>query len=117
MDRSYVHCYLAFIPLFQAKLQICFVSPNPCFSSKAKARVMSPGFCFASLKPLPPKKKGFFYFGICGSSLAGVGAAALLLLFIGIHNAWDSVAYHVFVSKRDTDKKGRRDEASKKDTL
>jgi hypothetical protein len=26
-----------------------------------------------------------------------VGAAALLLLFGGIHNAWDTVAYHVFV--------------------
>jgi hypothetical protein len=25
------------------------------------------------------------------------GAAALLLLFIGIHNAWDIVTYHVFV--------------------
>ncbi len=42
-------------------------------------------------------------------ALFGVGAAALLLLFIGIHNAWDSIAYHVFVSRRDTDKKGRRD--------
>lgn len=28
-----------------------------------------------------------------------VGAAALLLLFIGIHNAWDSVTYHVFVRR------------------
>ena len=26
-----------------------------------------------------------------------VGGAALLLLFTGIHNAWDSVAYHVLV--------------------
>jgi hypothetical protein len=26
-----------------------------------------------------------------------VGAAALLLLFTGIHNAWDLIAYHVFV--------------------
>jgi hypothetical protein len=25
---------------------------------------------------------------------------ALLLLFIGIHNAWDAVSYHVFVSRR-----------------
>jgi hypothetical protein len=32
----------------------------------------------------------------------GVGAAALLLLFIGIHNAWDSTSYHVFSSGRDT---------------
>jgi hypothetical protein len=32
-------------------------------------------------------------------ALFAVGAAALLLLFIGIHNAWDSVSYHVFVHK------------------
>ena len=29
----------------------------------------------------------------------GVAAAALMLLFIGIHNAWDAVTYHVFVKK------------------
>lgn len=29
-----------------------------------------------------------------------VAAAALLLLYIGIHNAWDTVTYHVFVSRR-----------------
>lgn len=34
-------------------------------------------------------------------ALFGVGAAALMLLFIGIHNAWDAVAYHVFVHKQD----------------
>ena len=33
-----------------------------------------------------------------------VGAAALLLLFVGIHNAWDAVTYHVFVRRR-----GQRD--------
>jgi len=38
-------------------------------------------------------------------ALFGVGAAALLLLFIGIHNAWDSVAYLVFYSKQDTNNK------------
>ncbi|HWA89989.1 MAG TPA: hypothetical protein VG889_08135 [Rhizomicrobium sp.] len=27
----------------------------------------------------------------------GVGGAALLLLFVGIHNAWDAVAYQVYV--------------------
>jgi hypothetical protein len=32
-----------------------------------------------------------------------VGAATLLLLFIGIHNAWDAVVYHVFFGKRDQD--------------
>ena len=30
-------------------------------------------------------------------ALFGVGAAALLLLFIGIHNSWDAVAYQVYV--------------------
>ena len=34
------------------------------------------------------------------SSLFFVGAAALLLLFVGIHNAWDAVTYHVFVQRR-----------------
>jgi len=29
-------------------------------------------------------------------ALFSVGAATLLLLFVGIHNAWDSVTYHVF---------------------
>jgi hypothetical protein len=38
-----------------------------------------------------------------------VGAATLLLLFVGIHNAWDAVAYHVFVSRRDTNAEPRRD--------
>jgi hypothetical protein len=29
-----------------------------------------------------------------------VGASALLLLFVGIHNAWDAVTYYVFVRSR-----------------
>jgi hypothetical protein len=33
-------------------------------------------------------------------ALYGVAGAALLLLFIGIHNAWDGVTYHVFVQRR-----------------
>jgi hypothetical protein len=32
-------------------------------------------------------------------ALFGVGAAALLMLFIGIHNAWDSVSFHVFAHR------------------
>ena len=40
-------------------------------------------------------------------SLFGIGAAVLLLLFIGIHNAWDAVVYHVYFSKRDTDQDRR----------
>lgn len=26
----------------------------------------------------------------------GVASAALLLLFVGIHNAWDAATYHIF---------------------
>jgi|SRR5664279_3188291 hypothetical protein len=33
-------------------------------------------------------------------ALYGVAGAVLLLLFTGIHNAWDAVTYHVFVQKR-----------------
>ena len=43
-------------------------------------------------------------------ALFGVGGAALLLLFTGIHNAWDSVAYHVLVTKADTNTARPRDE-------
>jgi hypothetical protein len=32
-------------------------------------------------------------------SLFAAGAAAAVLLFAGIHNAWDAVTYHVFVKK------------------
>jgi len=32
-------------------------------------------------------------------ALFGVGSAALLLLFVGIHNAWDGVTYHVFTRR------------------
>jgi hypothetical protein len=36
-------------------------------------------------------------------SMFVVGAGVLLLLFIGIHNAWDTVMYNVFVRKRQID--------------
>ena len=42
-----------------------------------------------------------------GGALFAVGAAALLLLFIGIHNAWDAVTYHVFVRKQEQGEKER----------
>jgi hypothetical protein len=32
-------------------------------------------------------------------ALFAIAAAAMLLLFIGIHNAWDAVTYHVFTQK------------------
>ncbi|HXW83574.1 MAG TPA: hypothetical protein VEJ86_04165 [Candidatus Binataceae bacterium] len=35
-------------------------------------------------------------------ALFGIGTAALLLLFIGIHNAWDSTSYQVFGSRADS---------------
>jgi hypothetical protein len=34
------------------------------------------------------------------AALFGIGASALVLLFSGIHNAWDAVAYHVFVASQ-----------------
>ena len=34
-----------------------------------------------------------------GEALFAIGAAALLLLFIGIHNAWDAVTYHLLTRK------------------
>jgi hypothetical protein len=37
-----------------------------------------------------------------GAALFAIGAAALLLLFVGIHNAWDAVTYHVFEIKPKT---------------
>jgi hypothetical protein len=33
------------------------------------------------------------------TALLLVGGAALHLLFFGIHNAWDTVTYHVFVKR------------------
>jgi len=42
-----------------------------------------------------------------------VGGATLLLLFIGIHNAWDSVVYHVLTSAE----RRRQEKASKEDKL
>jgi hypothetical protein len=35
------------------------------------------------------------------------GAAALMLLFAGIHNAWDAATYHIFVSRRGSQKKNQ----------
>lgn len=43
-------------------------------------------------------------------ALFGVAAASLLLLFTGIHNAWDAVVFQVLVSpeKRETHEKGHK---------
>jgi len=37
-------------------------------------------------------------------ALLAVAAVALLLLFIGIHNSWDTIAYNVFVRMRNPEK-------------
>jgi hypothetical protein len=42
------------------------------------------------------------------ATLFVVGAAALLLLFVGIHNAWDAVTYHVFIQKGEQAEAERR---------
>jgi hypothetical protein len=44
-------------------------------------------------------------------ALFAVGGAALLLLFIDIHNAWDNVAYHVLVSIAGAKSERHRDES------
>jgi hypothetical protein len=40
-------------------------------------------------------------------ALFGVGTAALLLLFTGIHNAWDAITYHVFLTRNGRNKPER----------
>jgi hypothetical protein len=45
----------------------------------------------------------FAAFSRARDALFAVGGATLLLLFIGIHNAWDGIAYHVLVAKPDKD--------------
>ena len=42
-------------------------------------------------------------------ALFAVAVAVLLLLFCGIHNAWDIVAYHVFVQMRRTHSGRKKD--------
>jgi hypothetical protein len=39
------------------------------------------------------------------AALFGFGGTSLILLFNGIHNAWDAVAYNVFVSRLRNEKK------------
>ena len=41
-----------------------------------------------------------------------VGTAALLLLFVGIHNAWDTVTHLVFVEKQRQQQEAERDRSS-----
>ena len=49
-------------------------------------------------------------------ALFEVAGAALLLLFVGIHNAWDGITYHVYVVKaRQARKREERQETSPSD--
>ena len=48
-------------------------------------------------------------------ALFAVAAAVLLFLFIGIHNAWDAVTYHVYKQKGDEDPDGRSSEITDND--
>ena len=41
------------------------------------------------------------------SAMFCVGAATLVLLFIGIHNAWDTATYHLFVQRHEKEKAPR----------
>jgi hypothetical protein len=41
-------------------------------------------------------------------AMFGVAASSLLLLFNGIHNAWDSVTYSVFIRRRGQEEAERR---------
>jgi len=48
-------------------------------------------------------------YAICSGApgaMFSVGAAALLLLYIGIHNAWDAVTYHIFSASKGGGDKG-----------
>jgi hypothetical protein len=47
-------------------------------------------------------------------ALFGIGSGALLLLFTGIHNAWDAVTWHVFVDRADTHAKESDEDTSLK---
>jgi hypothetical protein len=51
--------------------------------------------------------------------LFAVGASALLLLFIGIHNAWDAIVYHVLTNDRKTEgaKRDRDNTAGESDEI
>jgi hypothetical protein len=40
-------------------------------------------------------------------ALFGIAGAALLLLFVGIHNAWDAVSYHSLSNLRNADREKR----------
>jgi len=68
---------------------------------------------FEKLSELSP----FAALGYTRVALFCGAGAGLLLLFIGIHNAWDAVAYHVFANRRDKDAESGRETISDRDLL
>ena len=56
----------------------------------------------------------FAAFSHAREALFGLGGSTLFLLFIGIHNAWDSVAYLVFVSRPKLDAEQDKSSGKKK---
>lgn len=57
-------------------------------------------YAMLGLSPLLPQT-------FARETLFGVAAASLLLLFIGIHNAWDAVTYHLFSARREVKEEDR----------
>ena len=41
----------------------------------------------------------FLVHGDAKAALFAAAGAALLLLFVGIHNSWDAVSFHVYVTR------------------
>lgn len=70
---------------------------------------------FHSLLPLGAYSAlaGSAVFGLShlGPALFGMGGATLVLLFCGIHNAWDATAWHVLVQGRTRDRAKENDHA------
>ena len=54
----------------------------------------------------------FVAFSDARESLFGVAITSLLLLYIGIHNSWDAVTYHVFTQRQKLRKESERSETS-----
>jgi hypothetical protein len=46
----------------------------------------------------------------------GIGAATLLLLFVGIHNAWDGAAYLVYANLRNAERQSQQDKFPDKES-
>lgn len=52
--------------------------------------------------------------GHVAAALFAVAGSALLLLFIGIHNSWDAISYHVFVNRGGSHREARHNRKAEK---